>query len=378
MSTTVSAYHHGDLRAALVRAALELLEESGACGLSLRAVARRAGVAPSAPYRHYADRDALLSAVAAVGYRELAGYLAGAHPSPSTPTDLAAVAVAYVQFALRRPALFRVMFGEPCDRDSAERVAATDAITAYVAAIVRHAFPGRDPSALATAVWALVHGLAFLHLDGKLDASDQDAVAARVRAAVHALLGASAARSGSARPALELAYPPVLVIMGASGSGKSTVGALLASRLGWDFAEGDDLHPASNVAKMASGHPLDDADRWPWLRRVGTWITEQIEIGLPGIVTCSALKRSYRDLLRDPNVVFVYLGGTREQLVERLAERHGHFMPASLLDTQLDSLEPPDPDENAISVDISGTASAQCDEIVRRLRLTPAAPLAGK
>ena len=198
MSTSSSTYHHGDLRAALVRAALELLEEGGATELSLRAAARRAGVAASAPYRHYADRDALLSAVAAVGYRELAESLATAHPSPSTPDDLAAVAVAYVRFALARPALFRVMFGEPCDRDSAERVAATEAIAAYVAAIARRAFPGADPIPLATAVWALVHGLAFLHLDGKLDTSDPDAVADRVRASVYAVLSAPAAMRSTA------------------------------------------------------------------------------------------------------------------------------------------------------------------------------------
>src|SRR5438067_5060357 len=171
-----ATYHHGDLPAALVRAAMELLEESGETSLSLRAVARRAGVSPAAPYRHYADREAIVSAVAAVGYRELAERLAAAHPAPSTPQQLASVATAYVQFALQRPALFRVMFGEPCDRDSTDRVAATEAISAYVVAIVRQAFPGADPDALATAVWALVHGLAFLHLDGKLDASDQEAV----------------------------------------------------------------------------------------------------------------------------------------------------------------------------------------------------------
>lgn len=197
MSRLSAPYHHGDLRAALVRGALELLEESGSLELSLRAVARRVGVAPSAPYRHYADREALLSAVAAVGYRELAESLAAAHPSPSTADDLAAVAVAYVQFALQRPALFRVMFGEPCDRGSTERVAATEAIAAYVTAIVRNAFPGAEPGALATAVWALVHGLAFLHLDGKLDASNQSTVADRIRAAVHAVLGASAAMSAT-------------------------------------------------------------------------------------------------------------------------------------------------------------------------------------
>src|SRR6202047_518121 len=132
MSPESGTYHHGDLRAACLSAALELLEEGGATALSLRAVARRARVSPAAPYRHYADRDALVSAVAAVGYRELAESLAAASPAPSTPDDLAAVAAAYVQFALQRPALFRVMFSEPCDRDSGESVAATAAITAYV------------------------------------------------------------------------------------------------------------------------------------------------------------------------------------------------------------------------------------------------------
>ncbi|WP_445183975.1 TetR/AcrR family transcriptional regulator [Pseudonocardia sp. Cha107L01] len=190
MPKASDSYHHGDLRAACVRAARELLEEDSAA-LSLRAVARRAGVSPSAPYRHFADRDALISAVAAVGYRELAEKLAAAHSSPSTSDDLAAVAVAYVQFALEHPALFRVMFVEPCDPSSEERVVATAAISVYVGNIVRHAFPGADPDALATAVWALVHGLAFLHLDGKLDTSIPDAIADRVRAAVHALLSVS-------------------------------------------------------------------------------------------------------------------------------------------------------------------------------------------
>jgi AcrR family transcriptional regulator len=191
VSTAAAPYHHGDLPATLVRSALELLEE-GATDLSLRAVARRAGVAASAPYRHYADRDALLSAVAAVGYTELARDLVAAHPSPSTAEDLAAVAVAYVHFALHRPALFRVMFGEPCDHLSPERVAATQAITAYVNAIVVRAFPSAEPDAMSTAVWALVHGLAFLFLDGKLDAKNDEAVAVRVRAAVRAVIASTA------------------------------------------------------------------------------------------------------------------------------------------------------------------------------------------
>jgi AcrR family transcriptional regulator len=199
VSASKATYHHGDLRAECVRAAVELLEESGETALSLRAVARRAGVSPAAPYRHYADREALVSAVAAVGYRELAGRLAAAHPSPSTPEQLASVAVAYVQFALDRPALFRIMFGEPCDRDNDERVAATAAVSQYVRGIVERAFPDADVDAMATAIWALVHGLAFLHLDGKLDARTPSAVADRVTAAIEALLateprGASASR----------------------------------------------------------------------------------------------------------------------------------------------------------------------------------------
>jgi AcrR family transcriptional regulator len=186
MSSTAT-YHHGDLRAALVRAALELLDESGETELSLRAVARRAGVSPAAPYRHYADREALVSAVAAVGYRELAERLAAAHPSPSSPDELAKVAIAYVQFALERPALFRIMFSEPCDRDNDERVAATAAVSLYVRGIVERSFPAADADALATAVWALVHGLAFLHLDGKLNGTPA-VVADRVSGAIQALL----------------------------------------------------------------------------------------------------------------------------------------------------------------------------------------------
>ncbi|MEU3719918.1 TetR/AcrR family transcriptional regulator [Streptomyces californicus] len=194
-----NTYHHGDLRAACLRAARELLEEDGSAALSLRAVARRAGVSATAPYRHYSDREALVSAVAAEGYRELAEHLARAHPAPSTPGELAAVAVAYVRFALEHPALFRAMFAEPCDPTSEERVAATEAISAYVRTIVGAAFPGVDAEALSTTVWALVHGLAFLHLDGKLDSSSPETVAAQVNSAVHALFGAAPALSGAAR-----------------------------------------------------------------------------------------------------------------------------------------------------------------------------------
>jgi AcrR family transcriptional regulator len=205
MSKSSGPYHHGDLRAACLLAARELLEEDGGGGLSLRAVARRAGVSPTAPYRHFANREVLVSAIAVQGYRDLAGCLAESHPAPVTPADLATVAVAYVQFALAHPALFRVMFSEPCDPGNDERVAATAVISAYVDGLVRRAFPGNgaDFGALAIAVWALVHGLAFLHLDGKLDASDPEAVADCVSGAVHAVSGMAArgpARSAEGRP----------------------------------------------------------------------------------------------------------------------------------------------------------------------------------
>jgi AcrR family transcriptional regulator len=191
MPASEATYHHGDLRAACLRAALELLEDEGETALSLRAVARRAGVSPAAPYRHYADREALVSAVAVVGYRDLAERLAAAHPAPSTLEQLASVAVAYVQFALERPALFRLMFSEPCDRDNEERVAATEAVSLYLREIVGRCFPQSDPEALAPAIWALVHGLAFLYLDGKLDANGSAVVAERVTAVIDALLGAA-------------------------------------------------------------------------------------------------------------------------------------------------------------------------------------------
>jgi carbohydrate kinase (thermoresistant glucokinase family) len=153
--------------------------------------------------------------------------------------------------------------------------------------------------------------------------------------------------------------------MGVSGCGKSTVAGLLAARLGWDLVEGDDLHPAANVAKMRSGIALTDADRLPWLGRIAAWIAEHVESGRDGIVTCSALKRSYRDLLRGGNdgVVFVYLRGTKEVIAQRLAVRHGHYMPAALLDSQFADLEPPGADESAITVDIGPPAL----EILRRV-----------
>ncbi|MGW0323483.1 MULTISPECIES: TetR/AcrR family transcriptional regulator [unclassified Nocardia] len=188
MAMSNTSYHHGDLPSALVRAAVELLEEDGAADLSLRAAARRAGVSTAAPYRHFADRDALLSAVAAVGFRELAEQLVAASAEPSTPEDLATIAVAYVRFALARPALFRVMFSDPCDPTSPERVAATTAIHDYVQAIVRRIYPTADEESLTNAMWALVHGLAFLYLQGKFDAAADAELESRIRGTVFAVV----------------------------------------------------------------------------------------------------------------------------------------------------------------------------------------------
>ncbi|MFD6267994.1 TetR/AcrR family transcriptional regulator [Nocardia asteroides] len=198
MATTNTPYHHGDLPTALVRAAIELLEENGATELSLRAAARRAGVSTAAPYRHFADRDALLSAVAAVGYRDLAMELAAAGTAPATAEDFTAIAVAYVRFALNRPGLFRAMFAEPCDPSDPDRLAATTAIHEYVRSIVRKAFPDSDEEALATALWSMVHGLAFLYLHGKFDASVPGELERRVHATVVAILDlpAPAAEAG--------------------------------------------------------------------------------------------------------------------------------------------------------------------------------------
>ena len=158
---------------------------------------------------------------------------------------------------------------------------------------------------------------------------------------------------------------PVVVAMGVSASGKSTIGKALAERLECPFEEGDDLHPQANIAKMRSGHPLDDADRAPWLDRVADWIGRQYRSGEGGVVSCSALKRRYRDRLRqaDPQLAFVFPDPDRETLRKRLERRKHHFMPPSLLDSQLDTLERPAPDERALR--LSGTApiDEEVDEI---------------
>lgn len=150
-----------------------------------------------------------------------------------------------------------------------------------------------------------------------------------------------------------VAQPVALVVMGVSGCGKSTVAGLLAGRLDWPFEEGDDLHPKANKDKMANGHPLTDEDRRPWLEKVASWVEERLDAGENGLITCSALKRSYRDVInrRGSGVVFVYLAGSRETIGARLAARQGHYMPASLLDSQFADLEEPGPDEPEVRVD---------------------------
>jgi gluconokinase len=160
-----------------------------------------------------------------------------------------------------------------------------------------------------------------------------------------------------------------VVVMGVSGSGKTTVAVELARRLGWEFAEGDDHHPAANVEKMRAGIPLDDADREPWLRELAGWIAERERAGSSCVLTCSALKRSYRKLLREGNesVLFAHVDVPETVLAERLAQRTGHYMPASLLTSQLATLEPLEDDEPGITVSGTGEPADVVDAIVAAL-----------
>jgi carbohydrate kinase (thermoresistant glucokinase family) len=164
----------------------------------------------------------------------------------------------------------------------------------------------------------------------------------------------------------------ILVMMGVSGSGKTTVGRQVANRLGWLFKEGDDLHPPANIAKMKTATPLTDVDRAPWLAALARWIDGWRRAGVSGVITCSALKRAYRRGLAQgrPEVRFVYLSGDAPLLEKRLADRQGHFMPASLLASQLADLEAPAPDEGAIVVPVDQSVEAQVQHILQSLETT--------
>lgn len=198
MTAIEKTYHHGDLRAALLTAALESVEAGEAP--SMRAVARRAGVSPAAPYRHFADRDALDSALAVLGFDELYNALttalANVPPSATAAQTLGALAVAYVDFALRRPALFRLMFGGACDPENSDRVRASSRLHTVLGGVVARLFPASDVASLSQALWGVAHGLAFLHLDGKLRPEPASEVENRIRSSITAILtmteGASA------------------------------------------------------------------------------------------------------------------------------------------------------------------------------------------
>jgi gluconokinase len=164
--------------------------------------------------------------------------------------------------------------------------------------------------------------------------------------------------------------------MGVSGCGKTTVAGLLAAQLGWPFQEGDALHPQSNIDKMKAGQPLDDSDRRRWLETVADWVEERLDAGENGLITCSALKRSYREVInrRGSGVLFVYLAGSKATIAARLATRQAHFMPSSLLDSQLADLEEPAPDEPHIRVDIGPAPGVIAQRILRQLRLDARRP----
>ncbi len=160
---------------------------------------------------------------------------------------------------------------------------------------------------------------------------------------------------------------PVVIVMGVTGAGKSTIAEALNRQLGWNFQEGDDLHPAANIAKMHAGMPLTDADRAPWLAAVKAWIDARLAAAEPGLITCSALKRSYRDFLvaGRPTVRILYLRADRATLESHLAHRTGHFMPPSLLQSQLNTLEEPAPDEHAITVQLRDTVEETVAEAAK-------------
>lgn len=171
---------------------------------------------------------------------------------------------------------------------------------------------------------------------------------------------------------LSSSHPPIVVVMGVSGAGKTTVGRKLADLLGVPFHEGDAFHPPANIAKMSAGTPLDDADRLPWLKAIAAEIDRARESGRGMVVACSALKRAYRDILigKRSDVRLAYLRGTRGLIEERMAARRNHFMPPALLNSQFATLEAPGPGENPIVVDVVGSPDALARRIAEQLRVS--------
>jgi gluconokinase len=168
--------------------------------------------------------------------------------------------------------------------------------------------------------------------------------------------------------------PCALVVMGVSGSGKSTIADKLAERLSWKYEDGDKFHPLSNVAKMSAGQPLTDDDRWPWLQAIADEIDRVCKARERAVIACSALKRAYRDILVHGrnDVRIIFLKGTQELIAARLNLRKGHFMPPGLLASQFKTLEPPGTEENPVTVSIDASVDAIVDDIVRQLGLSPA------
>ncbi|MDQ6715521.1 MAG: gluconokinase [Actinomycetota bacterium] len=167
--------------------------------------------------------------------------------------------------------------------------------------------------------------------------------------------------------------PDIVVVMGVSGSGKTTVAKGIAVSMHWLFAEGDAFHPEANVEKMRSGIPLTDEDRWPWLRLIGEWMGEQEEAGTSAVVTCSALRRAYRDLLREgrPAVRFCHVTASQQMIQDRLDHRQGHYMPPSLLPSQIATLEPLEPDEPGVTVSGAGSEAEVLARALGALGLSP-------
>ena len=167
--------------------------------------------------------------------------------------------------------------------------------------------------------------------------------------------------------------PCALIVMGVSGSGKSTIADHLAERLSWTFEDGDRFHPAGNVAKMSAGHPLTDEDRWPWLQAIADEIDRVCTAGEHAVIACSALKRAYRDILVHGrnDVRIIYLSGKQELIASRLAARKGHFMPPGLLTSQFKTLEPPGASENPITVSIDAPVETIVGDIIADLKLAP-------